>query len=152
MTLIYGWGNPIFGKDGIGIQVAQKLKKKELPKNISVEWSSSSPFSIVQTFLNHEEVILIDACQLPEKQEGEILEFNLTCNDGETDFLTPHSASLTSVLDLYREIYPKEVPELIHVIGICVKDVELTDKVPTNIQEKIDKIVNRVLARIEKIK
>ncbi|NIQ06769.1 MAG: hydrogenase maturation protease [Candidatus Korarchaeota archaeon] len=151
MTLIYGWGNPIWGNDAIGIQIAQKLKEKQLPPDTVVKWSSASPFSIVNQFLNHENVFLVDAYRGEGKEEGEIFEFTLS-GDEEAQFLSPHSASLISVLKIYKTLYPTQFPKEIRVFGICIKNFEFTDNMSDKILKTVDRVTNLILTKMKMTK
>lgn len=148
MILVYGWGNPIFGDDAVGIQVAKKLETMDLPEDVTIEYSSASPFSVVENFLHHEKVFLIDACKANGKEEGEIRDFTLNGDEDTSEVLTPHSASLISVLKMYKELYPDEFPKEINVYGLCVNDIKLSDDLSEHTQKKSEEIMHLILDKV----
>jgi hydrogenase maturation protease len=143
--MIYGWGNPIFGDDGIGIQVAKSLKQRLISDGIKVEWSSSSPFSVVEKLLDNKKVILIDAYLTEDREEGEIIDFEITKTQNGSEILTPHTASISEVIKIYQQLYPDRFPESIHVYGICIRSPELAGAFSNIIEDKIGLIVNLIL-------
>jgi len=147
-VLVLGWGNPILGDDSLGVRVAEKLKKMGLPKEIKIECSSSSPFSVVRKMLNYRKVIIVDSLRLPHVKEGKVFKFNLKEFCGSSVIINPHSISLPAAFEIYRTLYPDQVPKEVLVIGVCVGPPKVGEGLSDEIKAKIDEVVELVMKEI----
>ncbi|MGV9102612.1 MAG: hydrogenase maturation protease [Candidatus Thorarchaeota archaeon] len=142
--MVYGWGNPIFGDDAAGIQAAKQLKNCNIPSTVEVFWSSSSPFSVAEGFLDYEQAILIDAFVGTDRKDGEIIRFNGLGNQTPVRMLTPHTASIIEVLKAYQELYPLRFPSRVVVYGLCISNPEITSELTYGIETGIMKIISLI--------
>jgi len=149
--LVLGWGNPIFGDDGLGIKVAERLRKMELPPWVRVESCTLSPLSVVRKMINHKKVIIIDILQPRNSEDrGKVLKVSLSefCNS--LNLVNPHSISLPAALEIYKAIYPEQVPNEIVAIGVCVDPYQLKvgEGLSKEVELKLDEVVKLVLEEI----
>ncbi len=147
-TLILGWGNPLFGDDGFGVKVVEKLTKMKLPKDIRVESCSSSPLSVARKMLNYRKVIIIDTLQIPHAKEGSVLKLSLKELCDSPNLINPHSLSLPAVLEIYRTLYPDQVPEEVLVVGVCVGPPKVSERLSEKVEAKIDEVVELVVREV----
>lgn len=152
MMGIFGWGNPIYGEDALGILTAKKLKEMDPPKYVTVNWSSSSPFSLVSKFLHHDKVVVIDVWQDEDKPEGELFKWEVSGKEEKRNILSPHSASLFSVLNLYKRRYPEEFPKEILIYGMYVHNLDLNEELSEEIHRKSDKLAKLIFNDIKREK
>jgi len=147
-TLILGWGNPLFGDDGFGVKVVEKLMKMNLPKDVRVESCSSSPLSVMRKMLSYRKVIIIDTLQIPQVKEGSVLRLNLKELCDSPNLINPHSLSLPAVLEIYRTLYPNQVPDEILVVGVCVGPTKVREGLSEEVEAKIDEVVELVMREV----
>ncbi|TFG09816.1 hydrogenase maturation protease [Candidatus Thorarchaeota archaeon] len=148
--MVYGWGNPIFGDDAVGIEVAKRIKREELPPGITVCWSSASPFSVAHRLLDCKKAILIDAWFDGEKNTERIIDWDTDLDATDVTVLTPHTASIVDVLKIYRKVYEDRFPSSVHVYGLCIKDIRLEEGVHGDYEEQIARVVALVLDEIRR--
>lgn len=60
-TLILGIGNYLMGDEGVGVHVANRLSREELPPGVSVIDGGTGGFHLLGYLENYDHVILIDA-------------------------------------------------------------------------------------------
>ncbi|MBD3158664.1 MAG: hydrogenase maturation protease [Candidatus Lokiarchaeota archaeon] len=143
-TIIYGWGNPIFGDDAAGIQAARQLNECNLPSTVEVAWSSSSPFSVAERFLGYDRAVLIDAFVGTDRESGEIIRFTGLADQKPLSMLTPHTASILDVLKIYRELYPLRFPSRVIVYGLCINNPEMTNEITYELETGINNLLNLI--------
>ncbi len=78
-TAIYGCGNLLFGDDGVGPEVINRLKECELPDDVLVEDVGTSIRDILFDYLLAPQIaprriIIIDAVDYPDRKPGEVFE------------------------------------------------------------------------------
>jgi hydrogenase maturation protease len=147
---VYGWGNPIFGDDGIGIEIAKLVEKEKLPPGVVVEWSSFSPFSVASRLIDFAKAILIDAWWDENKNDGEIVDLDADMDSTDVSMLTPHTANIVDVLRIYRAVYEDRFPDSVHLYGPCVKDLRIAEGVQSDHQKQIERVVSLVLDEIRR--
>lgn len=70
-VLIMGIGNYLMGDEGVGVHVAQRLAREELPEGVDVLDGGTGGFFLMEYFENYPVVILIDAT-LDDRPTGTI--------------------------------------------------------------------------------
>lgn len=152
MMGIFGWGNPIYGEDALGILTAKKIKEMNPPQHVTVNLSTSSPFSLVAKFLHYDKVVVIDVCQDKDEPEGELFKWEVSEKEEKRHMLSPHSASLFSVINLYKRRYPEEFPKEILIYGMYVHNLDLNEEMPEEIRRKSDKLAKLIFNDIRREK
>ena len=94
-TLIVGLGNPILTDDGIGVHIANEVKRKlstQTASDITIREASVGGLRLMEMMEGYEKVILIDAITRDNgDQAGKIMRMDL--NDLQEISPTQHSAS-----------------------------------------------------------
>lgn len=145
-VIVYGYGNPIFGDDYLGIKAVKELSREPLlSEDIDIAWSSSSPFIVAEQFLDYEKAILIDAYLCEEADEGEIIVTDLDEWSADTVLITPHCANIIDVLMIYRAFYPERFPKIMHIYGVCISRLQLQEGISSTIESKLKSIVKIIL-------
>ena len=71
-TLILGLGNPILSDDGVGISVAEELKRIVKRTDVMIEETSMGGLSLLDLLIGYDSVIMIDAIQTSKGKAGQI--------------------------------------------------------------------------------
>ena len=150
-TIILGVGNPILRDDGVGIHVAEELKKQIKRPDVKVNTAFTGGMNLLDMMIDHDRAILIDAVKMKEGKIGDIKLFNLgelsafhTCN--------PHDVSLPQALELAKRLGQDNIPKDISVVGINVGELscEFGEELSKEIKEAVPEAVKLTLKEIEK--
>jgi hydrogenase maturation protease len=152
-TLVIGLGNPILTDDGIGVKVANAVKKRldqAAAENITVTEACLGGLRLMEMMIGYDRLILIDALTTQGNcRPGQIQRLSL--DDLRSISPTQHSScvhdtSLVTALDLGRTL-GYHLPEDIVIYGVGVSNVVDFSEVPTPaVAKAISPLVERVLA------
>lgn len=140
--LVYGYGNPGRGDDGLGVLCAQKVKRwaeKHFPHAVDVDVNYQLNIEDAEKISHYDEVIFADAsCE-------DIRHFELTPLKPSPDRLefTMHAVSPAYVLHLCRELFGKGPKAgLLHIRGYAWEMKEgLSPKAKQNLEEGCQAII-----------
>ena len=168
-TLVLGLGNPILTDDGVGVRVAEAVRKA-LPPDTPIEVSEASVggLRLLERILGYNRVILIDALHNPVEElraghhpamslgrnPGAI--HRLTLEDLQTISPTQHSASahdtsLVTALEMGQRL-GLSLPEEFIIYAIEVENIIDFGEEPTPaVAEAIPKVTAAVLAELNEV-
>lgn len=149
-TLVLGLGNELYGDDGVGIAVAQKLKndpelqKKFSPyiKNVDIEECSLTGFKLLDVVIGYDRLIIIDTI----KKENPITGKVYILRHSDLRYIpgpSPHYVSIPQAVDIGRKLGLK-VPSSIDIIAVEAKNLydmgegltpEMTKAIPEILQK-----------------
>ena len=118
---VIGCGNPLVSDDGVGVRVIEELKQTVLPSDVELITAGNDPFRVLDMLRGVDKVIIVDAAA--GATPGEIM--RLTPKDIELSKKTGfslHHVSIAQVLELGKQLYPKEMPEEVQLYAIGVSD------------------------------
>ncbi len=150
-TIILGIGNQILGDDGVGVHVANELKK-HIPhhSDILIDEATTGGMNLLDLILGYDKAILIDAVKTDSGTEGTVQRIPLH------DFSTmhscnPHDVSLIEAIQLARTMGETRIPLDIVVIGILMKKIpcEFTESLSKHIATAVPKAVEMTLNEIK---
>lgn len=125
-TLVLGLGNPILTDDGVGVRVAEAVRKA-LPPDSPIEVSELSVggLHLMERMLGYDRIILIDALHRSDNKPGAI--HRLSLDDLRAISPTQHSASthdtsLITALDMAHRI-GLTLPQEITIYAIEVENI-----------------------------
>ena len=121
-TLILGLGNPIRGDDGVGLCVAQALKDKLDPSEVTVIGASAAGLDILDLLAGYEKAIIIDAIQSRKGKTGQIYRLEPEAFDATRHTATPHDVNFATALELGRRL-GLDLPKQITIFAIEVAEV-----------------------------
>lgn len=151
-TLVMGLGNPILTDDGVGVRIAQAVRRA-LPHDtpIVVGEASVGGLGLMELLLGYDRVILIDAIVRAQTQPGRVRRLNL--DDLRAISPTQHSASahdtsLVTALDMARRM-ALPVPEQVVIYAVEVENVTDFSEEPTPaVARAIPQVTALVLAEL----
>jgi hydrogenase maturation protease len=149
-TIILGVGNPILKDDGVGIHVAEELKKQIKKPGVTIDSAFTGGMNLLDLMVDHDRAILIDAVKMENKKIGDVGLFGLgelsalhTCN--------PHDISLPQAVDLAKKLGHNKIPKDIKIVGINIGELgcEFGEELSFEIANAIPKAVELVKKEVE---
>jgi hydrogenase maturation protease len=149
-TIILGIGNPILRDDGVGVHVAEELKKHIRKPGVTIDSAFTGGMNLLDLMVDHDRAILIDAVKMENKKLGEVGLFELgeisafhTCN--------PHDVSLPQAIDLAKRLGENRIPTDIKIVGINIGELgcEFGEELSSEIANAIPKAVELVKKEVE---
>lgn len=141
--LVYGYGNPSRGDDGLGIFFAEEIEKKQLPR-ITVE--TNYQLNAEDALLISEKDIVIFADATQKSIDDDYL-FHVVKPAPKVSFTT-HAMAPQSVVALCHELYTKQPDTYIMVLQGYAW--ELGEEITQKSKEKCFKAVSFLTTLIEK--
>jgi hydrogenase maturation protease len=148
-TIVLGVGNQILGDDGVGVHVANELKKHIKNPDVAIDEAITGGMNLLDLILGYEKAIIIDAVKTQTGGTGEVRRIPLA------DFSTmhscnPHDVSLFEAIRMARKLGETRIPKEIIVIGVMMKQIpcEFGEQLSKNIAEAVPKAVEMTLNEI----
>jgi hydrogenase maturation protease len=149
-TMVLGVGNQILGDDGVGVHVANELKKYIQNPDITIDEAITGGMNLLDLILGYDKVIIIDAVKSETGEDGEVMRIPL--NDFSTmHSCNPHDVSLIEAIEMAKKLGETRIPKQIIVIGILMKQIpcEFGEKLSKNIAAAVPKAVKMTLNEIK---
>jgi hydrogenase maturation protease len=154
-TMILGVGNKILGDDGVGVHVANELKKHIQNPNITIDEAITGGMNLLDLILGYDKVIIIDAVKSETEKDGEVRRIHLT------DFSTmhscnPHDVSLSEAIEMAKKLGETRIPKEIIIIGVMMRQIpcefgeNLSKKIAAAVPIAVKMTLNEI-KNIEKI-
>jgi hydrogenase maturation protease len=150
-TLVLGIGNDILMDDGIGPHLVRDLAPLFESPDIHFDIACCGGLEVMEFIKGYDKVVFIDAIRTNNGKPGDIYYFNPSdfketlhlSNLHDIGFLT--ALGLGSILDL-------ALPADLHIIAIeIIEDMEFSERLTPELQEKYPKIKKDVAAIIRRI-
>ena len=155
-TLVLGLGNELYGDDGVGIAVVQRLKrdsklKKEFSRHMTytdIEECSLTGFKLLDVVIGYDRLIIIDTI----KRENPITGKVYILRHEDLRYIpgpSPHYVSIPQAVDIGKQL-GLEVPSKIDIIAVEAKNMynlgegltpEMTEAIP-EIIEKLKELLD----------
>ena len=150
-TIVLGVGNLILGDDGVGVHVANELKKHINDPNITIDEAITGGMNLLDLLLGYDKAIIIDAVKTENGENGEVKRLPLS-NFSTMHSCNPHDVSLIEAIELAKKMGEKKIPQEIIVIGIMMKQIpcEFKEKLSKKIAIAVPKAVEMTLNEIKK--
>lgn len=140
-TLVVGLGNPILGDDGVGWRIAEEVSRRSgIPvgdaplrgpqtssrEPVTIECYSLAGLSLMERLIGYDRVILIDALNTGQHEQGAVVCFTLAEMDDLTcgHSASAHDVSLKQALQLGRSMgEPLPDDAQLHVVAVEARHV-----------------------------
>jgi len=147
-TLVLGLGNSILSDDGVGINVAQELRKKLNDPQITVTETSTAGLSLLDSIVGYDKVIIIDAVQTDKGQAGQIYHMEPEDFSFTKHFTSPHQINLITALELGKML-DLAMPQKITIFAVEAKDITtFSEKCTPAVEQAIPEVVKMVLEEL----
>jgi hydrogenase maturation protease len=149
-TIILGVGNLILGDDGVGIHIANEVKKHINDPDITIDEAITGGMNLLDLLLGYDKAIILDAVKSEDAENGEVRripigDFNTmhSCN--------PHDVSLMEAIEMAKKLGEKRIPQEIIIIGVMMKQIpcEFGEELSKNIESAVPKAVEMTLKEIK---
>jgi len=148
-TIVLGIGNLILGDDGVGVHVANEVKKHINSPDITVDEAITGGMNLLDLLLGYDKAIIIDAVKSENSKKGEVKRILLS------DFTTmhscnPHDVSLAEAISMAKKLGEGRIPKEIVIIGIMMKEIpcefgeELSEKVAAAVPKAVEMTLNEI--------
>jgi len=150
-TIILGIGNPILRDDGVGIHVADELKKQIDDPNVKIDSAFTGGMNLLDMIIGHDRAILIDAVKIRDKKSGEVNMFKL----GELSAFhtaNPHDLSLPQAIEMAKRLGETRIPDEIKLVGINLGELpcDFGENLSPEIKNAVPKAVELVKEEVKK--
>ena len=148
-TIVLGIGNLILGDDGVGVHVANEVKKHINSPDITVDEAITGGMNLLDLLLGYDKAIIIDAVKSENSKKGEVKRILLS------DFTTmhscnPHDVSLAEAISMAKKLGEERIPNEIVIIGIMMKEIpcefgeELSEKIAAAVPKAVEMTLNEI--------
>ncbi len=148
-TLIFGIGNPYRGDDGVGIKIAQELKKKfKTRKNLlDIQSGNIEAFSLLELSKEYNHLVIIDAAEMPNSKQGTVKFLHL--DNLETESVSAsHCIDLKTAWLLWQKSFKK--PEIIDIFAIRIKkQTGYKDSLSPEVERKLPGIIETISQKLK---
>ena len=152
-TLVLGLGNPILTDDGVGIRIANEIKKN--CKDIDVIEASAAGFRIIDEIIGYDKLILIDSIKTGNAKPGTVYKFSVNDFQPVADeplayektlhYSSPHDISLFNALKIIKE-HNEKIPSQIEIYAVEVEDIlTFSEKCTNDVEKAIPEIVKKII-------
>ena len=148
-TIVLGVGNQILGNDGVGVHVANIVKKQVNDPNITIDEAITGGMNLLDLLIGYDKAVIIDAVKSEDEEHGEvrripISDFNTmhSCN--------PHDVSLIEAIEMAKKMGEEKIPKEIVIIGVMMKEIPcefgeiLSDEIAAAVPEAVDLTLNEI--------
>jgi len=118
-TLVLGIGNPILTDDGVGIEIAQKLKEEN--PELDVVETSEAGIALLDFVIGYDRIIIIDSIKTEKGRPGDLYKLELEDLRPSKDFSSSHGIGIATAFELEKKLGYK-MPEQISIYAIDIKD------------------------------
>ena len=142
-TLVLGIGNPILTDDGVGINIAHRLKEKK-PEVEAVE-TSETGFALLDLTAGYDRLIIIDSIQTEQGRPGELYRLELEDLKPDAEISSFHGVGIATAFALGRKLGYK-VPEDVSLYAVEIRDnLTFGEECTEEVRGKIELIADQII-------
>jgi hydrogenase maturation protease len=149
-TLVLGLGNDLFGDDGVGIHIVDRLSQesKDFP-GVEFVSCSLSGLALLDLFIGYDNLIIVDTIKRKDPVPGTIHTLN-AMDLRHIPGPSPHYVSIPQTIEIGRQTGLK-VPDSIEIIAVeAINMYELGEGLSSEMQESLPKIMEATRKMIRK--
>lgn len=142
-TLVVGLGNPILSDDGVGIHIAQEIKR--LCPNVETIEASAAGFRLLDEIIGYDKVIIIDAMRKEKGIPGKLHRLSPENFVSTLHYTSPHDISFFEALQIMQKKKVK-LPSTIIIYGIEVSETSIfSENCTEEVQKQIPQITQMII-------
>jgi len=144
-TLILGIGNPILTDDGVGIEIAHKIKEERA--KLEVIETSEAGIALLDLVVGYDNLIIIDSIKTEKGKPGEVYKLELEDLKPAKDFSSSHGIGIATAFKLGQRM-GYSMPKYTSIYAVEVKDnTTFGEKCTQEIRERIPFITKQIIKR-----
>lgn len=145
-SVVIGLGNLYMTDDGLGLRVAEELKKMNLEESVSVQVYPEMDLAVIGTLQDASKVIIVDAVK-GGKQPGTISKYKFTPRKEEiVELPSLHSMKLSDLLDIAMSSGTLTCPVIL--LGVEPKDDSPGTELSPEIESALPKVIEAVIREL----
>jgi len=142
-TLILGIGNPILADDGVGIQIARRMK--DISPDVAVAETYESGLALLDIIPGYERLIVVDSIKTDEGKPGDVYKLELQDLSPTMDFTSLHGISIATALELGR-MMGMEMPARVSIYAVEIEDcVTFSEKCTRQVEKRVPLIIEQII-------
>jgi hydrogenase maturation protease len=142
-TLILGLGNPILTDDGVGINIARKIKEEN--PELEVVETSEGGFALLDHIAGCDKLIIIDAIKTGKGKPGELYKLAREDLKPAVDFSSSHGVDITAALEV-GEALGYTMPQSVSIYAVEIRDnTTFGEQCTKEVEERIPFIANQIV-------
>jgi len=142
-SLILGIGNPILADDGVGIQIARRMK--DISPDVAVAETYESGLALLDIIPGYERLIVVDSIKTDDGKPGDVYKLELEDLSPAMDFTSLHGISIATVLELGR-MMGMEMPARVSIYAVEIEDcVTFSEKCTRQVGKRIPLIIEQII-------
>lgn len=157
-VLVLGLGNDILLDDGIGIKIAQEIRKRlnnneQVHARVDVKESSLAGFALLDEISGYDRLLLVDSIKPVSPTPGRLRKIDcrdIACYVPTSHLASFHGIDFASVMELGRRMGYK-IPE-IDIYAVEIEDNStFSEELTPKVKESIPVVVDKILADINSL-
>jgi len=132
--VIVGVGNPLRGDDGVGVLIAQRLKRRSFARNVVVAGANPENFVSHIASKNPKVVIFVDAVSA-DLEPGSVVFAPLPEAERKYGIFSTHNIPLSLILRLIGDVKG-------YILGIQAANTQIGDKMHSNVMKAAEIVAN----------
>ena len=143
-TIVIGLGNTILGDDGIGPLIVEELRSRLESEGAAVVTGAFHSFDLMEKMVGCSRAFIVDAIQVEEGEEGDLMVFTLEELLKHAMLESPHRANLLGAIKAGKKM-GLPLPSEITVFGIRVRfDLEITEELSDKISAAYPGLLQKI--------
>lgn len=145
-TIIIGLGNLTLGDDGVGIEIARRIRKKVRTKpNLEIKEMSVGGLGLLENIVGFDRAIIIDSITLPGGSAGRLHKLSPEDFQGRRGLLSGHQVGFFEAIEFGRKVNLK-VPGDISIYAVEIERADtFSEKFSEEIEKRIPEIVEEIV-------
>ena len=142
-TLILGVGNPILTDDGVGIEIAHRLK--EARPDLEIEETNEAAIVLLDYLVGYDKLIIIDSIKTGKGYPGELYKLSPDDFRKATDCPSAHGIDIATALEVGKSLNCK-MPDSVIIYAVEVTDnSRFSEKCTEAVEARIPAIVKQII-------
>ncbi|MCL5036166.1 MAG: hydrogenase maturation protease [Chloroflexi bacterium] len=143
-VVVIGLGNTILGDDGIGPLIVEELRPRLESEGVTVVTGAFHSFDLMEKMVGFSRAFIVDAIQVEEGEEGDLMVFTLEELLKHAMLESPHRANLLGAIKVGKKM-GLSLPSEITVFGIRVRfDLEITEDLSDKISAAYPGLLQKI--------
>ncbi len=118
-TLILGVGNSILSDDGVGIEIARRLKEKR--SELEVIETGESGIALLDIIVGYDKLIIIDSIITEKGRPGELYKLGVESLKPAASLSSSHGINIATAYEIGQGLH-YEMPEYISIYAVEIED------------------------------
>ncbi|MGD9116253.1 MAG: hydrogenase maturation protease [Dehalococcoidia bacterium] len=118
-TLVLGMGNPILTDDGVGIEIAHRLKERK--PELDVEETSEAGIALLDFIVGYDRLIIVDSIKTEKGKPGELYKLDIGALKPTAHLTSLHGVDIATAFELGQK-FGYHMPRQVSIYAVEVKD------------------------------